>query len=94
LSRAYYHAKVADFIRTPVPDVLGQLTQQHVFSLEDLQRNAWVEEIQILKRELAPFPQAEVIFEYSIPRVGVRIDVVVLHAGIVFVLREFCTELY
>jgi len=87
LSRAYYHAKVADFIRTPVPDVLGQLTQQHVFSLEDLQRNAWVEEIQILKRELAPFPQAEVIFEYSIPRVGGRIDVVVLHAGIVFVLE-------
>lgn len=87
MSRAYYHAKVADFIRSPVPDVLGQLTQQHDFSLEDLQRNAWVEEIQILKRELAPFPQAEVIFEYSIPRVGGRIDVVVLNMGIVFVLE-------
>lgn len=87
MGRAYYHAKVADFIRTPLPDVLGQLTQQHVFSLEDLQRNAWVEEIQILKHELVPFPQAEVIFEYSIPRVGGRIDAVVIHAGIIFVLE-------
>ena len=53
------------------------------------QKYAWSEEIDLLKQVLAPWKDesAEIIFEYSIPRLGKRIDVVLLLRGIVFVIE-------
>ena len=53
----------------------------------DLQRNAWLYEIRMLKDLLRTKSAGQVIFEYSIPRLGKRIDVVLLLHGIVFVLE-------
>ena len=53
------------------------------------QKYAWSEEIEIMQHVLFPWREenAEIIFEYSIPRLGKRIDVVVLLRGIVFILE-------
>ena len=48
------------------------------FDLVDLQRNAWLYEITFLKKLLHNESAGEIIFEYSISRLGKRIDVVLL----------------
>ena len=56
-------------------------------TLEDLQRNAWIEQIKILKNQLAKIDDGHILFEYSIPRMGKRVDNILLLDGIVFVLE-------
>lgn len=52
-------------------------------------REAWKNEIEIMKSVLSALPDktGEIIFEYDIPRLGKRIDVVLLYRGIVFCLE-------
>ncbi|MCQ2352190.1 MAG: DUF2075 domain-containing protein [Victivallaceae bacterium] len=66
---------------------MGKLASENSFDLVDQQRNSWVYEIELLKRLLAHESDGEIVFEYSIPRLGKRIDVVLLLHGIVFVLE-------
>lgn len=87
MERAYYSASVSDFLNAGEALILGELTRHHQFSLEDLQKNAWIEQIMILKSSLQQLPDCHVVFEYAIPRMGKRVDVVILYAGIVFVLE-------
>ena len=53
------------------------------------QKYAWRDEIEILKNTLKPWQldNSEIIFEYSIPRLGKRIDVVLLLKEIVFAIE-------
>jgi Uncharacterized conserved protein (DUF2075) len=52
------------------------------------QRDAWLSEIQILKSVLVPYRESgHVYFEYSIPRLGRRIDVVAIVQSVIFVLE-------
>jgi hypothetical protein len=56
--------------------------------LDATQRDAWIEQIRVLKAAMAPYrQQGKVYFEYSIPRLGRRIDVVALVGPVVFVLE-------
>ena len=87
MSRAYYSASLDKFLNDNSDFILGELTRQHQFALEDLQRNAWVSQIQILKSELTNLPGAHLAFEYPIPRMGKRVDVIILYSGVVFVLE-------
>jgi hypothetical protein len=67
---------------------LGSLAENNSFSLETTQRDAWLEEIQILKRVLRPYrDRGRVYFEYSIPRLGRRIDAVALIDQAVLVIE-------
>jgi len=87
MSRAYYSAPVEKFLKDRDDFILGQLTRHHQFALEDLQRNAWIAQITILKGVLAQTSGYYLVFEYAIPRMGKRVDVVVLYQGVVFVLE-------
>ncbi len=87
MSRAYYSASTEKFLRDDADSILGELTRNHQFSLEDLQRNAWIAQIEILKKELKQLSDSHIAFEYVIPRMGKRVDVVILYKGIVFVLE-------
>lgn len=97
MNRAYYFDSIHDFLTTPADEVLGALTRQSEFSVEHTQRDAWLEEISILRRALPAF-DGSIYFEYSIPRMGRRIDVVLLIGPAVFVLefkvgeREFAAH--
>jgi DUF2075 family protein len=52
-------------------------------------REAWKGEIEILQKGLSKLPDRDgrIIFEYDIPRLGKRIDVVLLYRGIIFCLE-------
>ncbi len=68
-------------------EILGILAENNPYNLVDLQRNTWIYEIDFLKRELKDFSDGQIIFEFSIPRLGKRIDVVLILKGIIFVLE-------
>ncbi|MHB1290735.1 MAG: hypothetical protein ACYCY5_00900 [Sulfuricella sp.] len=73
MSRYYYKNNIVDFLLESTSSVLGKLTANHEFSLEEQQRNSWVTQIEFLKVWLKDVA-CEIIFEYSIPRMGKRID--------------------
>ena len=87
MSRAYYSASLEKYLNDSSDSILGELTRQHQFALEDLQRNAWISQIKILKNELTNLPGSYLAFEYAIPRMGKRVDVIILYLGVVFVLE-------
>jgi hypothetical protein len=86
MRREYYSDTISDFLQRTSDEILGKLAQGNDFSLEQSQRDAWLEEIRILKTALKPY-KGSVYFEYSIPRMGKRIDVVLIIQSVIFVLE-------
>jgi hypothetical protein len=86
MNRAYYSDSITNFHGTAPNEILGKLTRSSNFSIEQTQRDAWLEEISILQQRLTPF-QGTIYFEYSIPRMGKRVDVVILIGAAIFVLE-------
>lgn len=84
---SYYQALITDFLATDQDKILGELTSNHHFSLEMSQRNAWVSQIENLKEQLKDFKRGQIFFEFTIPRMGKRADVLLLIDNIVFVLE-------
>ena len=87
MHREYYSASIKDFLAADPEIVLGQLMIRDEFSTTDLQKNAWRKEISILQSQLQPFSDGEIAFEYTIPRIGHRIDVVCIIRGVIFLLE-------
>lgn len=87
MSRSYYSKPLTQFLADDTSHILGELTKNHQFNLEEEQRNAWIKEIDILKKELLGFGSGHILFEYSIPRMGKRVDVIFIYAGIIFVIE-------
>lgn len=84
---SYFSAPVTNFLETPDNAVLGQLARAHHHDLEHRQRNAWIEQITCLKAVLAGDPQGHIFFEFSVPRMGKRADVVLIRNGMIFVVE-------
>ncbi len=97
MKRYYYSNSIATFLKAKPIEILGTLTENNDFDLGQNQRDAWIEEINILQRVL-PGHHGSIYFEYSIPRMGKRIDVVLLIGPVIFVLefkiggREFTSN--
>ena len=86
--RAYYFAHRDDFLRASESAILGALTDGLMpLPLTVQQEQAWKEEICILKQALQEFDGGHIAFEYTIPRMGKRIDAVFIIAGYVFLLE-------
>lgn len=86
MNRAYYSDSISNFLNSPDQEILAKLALNNEFSLEMTQRDAWLAEIRILKELLAPYP-GEIYFEFSVPRMGKRIDAVLLIGPVIFVLE-------
>ena len=93
IRRAFYADSISAFIQQSVECIHYDLEMAYQFSLELTQRDAWQEEISILKETLRGF-DGHVYFEFSIPRMGHRADVVLLIDGVVFVLEFKCGATY
>ncbi len=85
--RAYYSEKVSKFLSTSEHEILGQLLMNHCFPNDLEQKRAWGEQIHILKQNLVDFPNATLFFEFSIPRMGKRVDNILLLNGIIYLLE-------
>jgi len=86
IKRAYYSDSISNFLKSTTEEILGKLALCSNFSIEQTQRSAWLAEISILRRILSS-RQGSIYFEYSIPRMGRRIDVVLLIGPVIFVLE-------
>ncbi|MBK9217666.1 MAG: DUF2075 domain-containing protein [Uliginosibacterium sp.] len=87
IRRWFYADNIADFLNRSTQHVIGCLSESSV-STEKPQINAWTAQILLLQEALADFdPQGRVYFEYVIPRLGKRIDCVVLLKHVLFVLE-------
>ena len=89
IQRAYYSNSIEGFLGDSNEQILGMLSNHHQFALEDLQKNAWIEQIAILKGLFLSQPDlsGHLFFEYAIPRMGKRVDVVLLLQDVIFVLE-------
>lgn len=87
VKRSYYSNDIQSFLNQDNYSIFGEITTNDQFSAEDLQKNTWNREIEILKRELFQFLDGYIIFEYTIPRIGNRIDNIVIYKGIIFLLE-------
>ena len=68
--------------------ILGKLVSSYHGSALTTTLEAWENEINILKNVLVKLEgNGQIIFEYDIPRLGKRIDCVLLYHGIIFVLE-------
>src|ERR1051326_8385650 len=86
LSTAYYSAGVPAFLADMTESIVGALTMRSG-SVDAPQRDAWVDEIRILKTALAG-RDGTVFLEFDVPRIGSRIDAVLV-AGPAVVVIEF-----
>lgn len=88
MSRSYYSDTLEGFLSSNEEAILGRLVQRTEFAVEATQRDAWLAQIKILQGTLAPHrTHGAIHFEYSVPRLGKRIDAVVLIGPVVFVLE-------
>lgn len=87
--RCLYHSSISNFIQSNNARILGEMVSSFHGSSLTTTNESWEEEIRILKEQLKPWEKedAYIIFEYAIPRLGKRIDVVILLKGIIFCLE-------
>jgi len=86
MKRAYYSSSIGEFCNHKPEHILGEMTRQHSFDLTMLQRDAWLEQACLLKIVLSNF-DGEIYFEFSIPRMGKRVDAIVIIESVVFVIE-------
>ena len=88
INRAYYFAKLAKFLQQTDAHVIGEISRHHHLDVAFEQTGAWEAQCLTLRSILPPFvdPKNALFTEFSIPRMGKRADVVMVLAGLVFVL--------
>jgi Uncharacterized conserved protein (DUF2075) len=86
MPRAFYSNTIKGFLADTSNEILGQLSQNSGFADEQTQKAAWCEQIEILKRCLLR-KTGRVFFEFSIPRMGRRVDVVLIIENVIFVVE-------
>jgi hypothetical protein len=87
MHRAYYSNTIQKFLQEDSSRILGELSLYHTHALEELQRNAWLGQIKILKDQLRQFQEGQIYFEFAIPRMGKRVDIIVIIKHIIFVVE-------
>lgn len=96
INRAFYSDTIEKFLKTNNDQIIGKLSQSE-FGAEPKQVTAWIEEIHVLKQILIEY-KGSIYFEFSIPRMGKRVDVILVIANVIFVLEfktgdsEFTTQ--
>ena len=87
--RCLYDSNIDNFLGKEKESIFGVLCENYHGDAQTTTREAWIREIEILQNALMPWKGADghIVFEYDIPRLGKRIDVVLLLNGIVFCLE-------
>lgn len=89
IQRCLYDDDIRTFIDREDMAVLGCLCERYHGDALTTTREAWQREIGVLQTTLLPWKDSDgkIIFEYDIPRLGKRIDVVLLLQGVIFCLE-------
>src|ERR1043165_9760398 len=86
MERYFYSDTVSNFIASSNDEILGRLARANRHDLELTQSDAWGQQIEILKEILTEY-EGVTFFEYAIPRMGKRIDVLLIIKNVLFVLE-------
>lgn len=87
--RCLYYSSFITFLRDSEQSILGTLCDKYHGDTRTTTREAWKTEISIMQEVVRSFADQDgrIIFEYDIPRLGKRIDVVLLVRGIIFCIE-------
>ena len=88
-SRCLFDSDLKTFLEKEQKAVFGELCDKYHGDALTTTREAWLKEIEILQNVLISWKESDgrIIFEYDIPRLGKRLDVVLLLKGIIFCLE-------
>jgi hypothetical protein len=86
VSRAWYGATISEFLRADPDAVFGVLAKNPDFELETTQKEAWLEQIGFLQKNL-PGLNGTLYLEFNIPRMGSRVDAILIIGPVVFVVE-------
>lgn len=84
---AFYSNNIKAFLNQNEDEIFGIIAKNDEYDSVCKQKDAWIVQIRLFKNALSKYNDGSVIFEYTIPRVGGRIDNVVLLNDIIFVLE-------
>lgn len=87
--RCLYNSDFTSFLNSDIGSVFGALCDNYHGDALTTTREAWKSEIEIMRNVICSLNDSngQIIFEYDIPRLGKRIDVVILYRGIVFCIE-------
>lgn len=86
MKRSYYQNTTDIFLAEDSNSIFGQLAKNHQHDLEDQQKNAWFKQIGFLKSWVKDI-QGSIYFEFSIPRMGKRVDNILISKNFIFVIE-------
>ena len=89
MPRCLYNSPISTFLASEAKSILGSFGINYHGDILTTTNEAWAGEIDIMQGVLKPWKEeaGQIIFEYDIPRLGKRIDVVLLLRGIIFCLE-------
>ena len=85
-SRAWYGASIAEFLQASSDSIFARLASNPEFTLLPTQKEAWLAQIAFLQFRLVGLT-GSLFLEFNIPRMGRRIDAVILIGPVVYVVE-------
>jgi hypothetical protein len=85
-SSSFYAESITSFLSQSKEHILGELSRPRIFPITPTQSAAWEDQIVILKNTLQGV-DGYLCLEFDVPRIGSRIDAVVISGGCIFVLE-------
>lgn len=82
----YFKDSINSFLQRSSEEILGFISKADQFDSTRNQNKSWDQQISILKTALSGF-DGVIFFEFSIPRMGKRIDALVIINNVVFVIE-------
>ncbi|QDW19822.1 DUF2075 domain-containing protein [Flavobacterium sp. KBS0721] len=87
MNRAYYSSSICDFCIEDGDSIYGKISGEYDLNKLTIQQaNAWKSQIKILKQTILNF-NGKVYFEFTIPRMGKRVDNILIIDNCIFVLE-------
>lgn len=84
--RAWYRSPITTFLSATPAEVLGRIVAVTDFELIQSQRDAWIAQTALLQTTLQGL-SGELFLEFTIPRMGRRIDAILIVGSILFVVE-------
>ncbi len=95
MNRAYYSSSIHDFLIENSDAVYGKISGNYDLNKLTIQQaNAWKKQIEILKQTISSL-SGRIYFEFTIPRMGKRVDNILIIDNCIFALEfKIGSELY
>jgi hypothetical protein len=84
--RFWHGASIAEFVGANAEEIVGRLTRNSSFDIARTQAASWFTEIDLLQPKLIDLA-GSIFFEFNIPRMGRRIDVVLVIGPAIFAIE-------